>query len=103
MIYKCSHCRLLGSGIPPKSYCPNCGNDLEIKIRSNGEDVLDGDYLTIAAAADEVIQIVRTFSHTKSQLYVSSDIDAFLKMYFPNEVHNYIVDTKLLNFQMEVK
>lgn len=64
---------------------------------------MDGDYLTITAAASEVIHIVKTFANSRCQLYVAPDVDEFLKNFFPHELSNYIVDYKLKDFQMNVR
>lgn len=101
--YKCDKCQLLGSGIPKNSFCPNCKSELYIKIRSTGENILDGDYLTVDEAKAEILHIVETFDHTKCKLYVSWDVANFLERFFPEHKHNYIIDTHLSNFSMNVR
>lgn len=103
MVYKCEKCRLLGSGVPAKLTCPCCGELLKIKIRSTGEDILDGDYLLVGDIVSEILSIVGTFAHTKSQLYVSPNVDKLLKAFFPITPANYKVDAHLVDFQMNVR
>lgn len=103
MTYICSKCTLLGSGTPAKPTCPCCGAPLKIRVRKTGENIIDGEYITVVEAASEILSIVGTFAHTKSQLYVSPSVDKFLKEFFPNLPANYKVDAKLLDFQMNVR
>lgn len=103
MTYICSNCSLIGSGVPAKLTCPCCGESLKIKIRSTGEDILDGDYLSVGDIVSEILSIVGTFAYTKSQLYVSPNVDKLLKAFFPVTPANYKVDARLVDFQMNVR
>jgi hypothetical protein len=104
VVYKCDKCKLVGSGWSTSGKCPNCGASLLVR-RSRGEiggDMYEGDFITYYDAAGELFSILHTFAHTKAQLYVSPDIDEFLKSkgfdYF-----NYKVDRKLCYLEMNVR
>ena len=102
-IYKCNHCQLVGSGIPASRLCPNCKEELYVKIRSTGENQLDGDFISIDDAISEILCIAKTFNHTKCKLYVSDDISKFLKTFMPLDKYNFIVDSRLRDFEMNVR
>ena len=104
MVYKCSKCSLTGAGWPATSNCPNCGQTALVR-RGRGEeggDMYQGDFIPFTDAAGELFSILHTFAHTKSQLYVSPDIDEFLRDrgfdYF-----NYKVDRNLRYLEMNVR
>ena len=104
MVYKCEKCGLTGAGWPETSKCPNCKQNAFVR-RSRGEDGGDmykGDFIPFADAASELFSILHTFAHTKSQLYVSPDVDEFLRDrgfdYF-----NYKIDNSLRYLEMNIR
>lgn len=104
MVYKCKKCQLLGAGWSKTGDCPNCGETLFIK-RSRGEmggDMYEGDFISYYAAVGDIFSILHTFSYTDIQLYVSPDIDKFLKNKGFNHF-NYKVDPSLSYLEMNIR
>ena len=105
MVYTCKHCKLLGAGWPTSSTCPSCGGTVLIKERQdlNTNDRYKGDFIPIELATKEILSIMNTFNHTHGRLYVSHDIDDFLKMRGLDKEFNYFVDPHLHYLEMNVR
>ena len=104
MEYKCKKCRLSGAGWSKNGQCPNCGETLFVK-RSSGEmdrERSEDDFISYYDAVGDMLSILHTFSYTNAKLYVSPDIDKFLKDKGLDHF-NYKVDLSLSYLEMNVR
>lgn len=104
MVYKCKKCRLTGAGWPKNGECPNCGETLFVKRsrKEMGENMYEGDFISYYTAVEDMLSILHTLLHTKAQLYVSPDIERFLKEQGFNHF-NYEVDPHLFYLEMNLR
>ena len=105
MVYICEHCKILGSGWPAHSACHSCGRALQIKARQdpNSDDMYKGEFITLDDAEKDIFSIMHTFNHTHGRLFVSHDVDEFIKQYGFDRCFNYSVDPYLSYLEMNVR
>ena len=78
---------------------------LEIKFRqaADSNDLYEGDFISFHKAAVEILSIMKIISSTKCDLYVSYEIDDFLKNYGFDKEYNYKIDSTLKYLEMNIK
>lgn len=105
MVYLCEHCKIFGAGWPAHGTCHSCGGAIRVKSRRDPDsnDMYKGEFITFDAAARDILSIMHTFSHTHGRLFVSHDVDDFLKQYGFDKGFNYSIDPYLSYLEMNVR
>lgn len=104
IVYKCSKCALFGTGVPGGDKCPNCGEEIVVKVKSPEDscELLAGKFRTIR----QINHLVEKMLENKlyESLNISLDFKMYLEKFFDHTIANlFEVDSSLLGFDTRIK